>query len=88
MKVTFKLYAMLADHLPSQYEGRARDGNALELDVSEGTTVRQLVEQFRLPPRLVHLVLIDGRFIPKQERDARALVEGETLAIWPPVAGG
>ncbi|MCL4745558.1 MAG: MoaD/ThiS family protein [Burkholderiaceae bacterium] len=88
MKVTFKLYAMLADHLPSQYEGRERDGNALELDVSEGTTVRQLVEQFRLPPRLVHLVLIDGRFIPKEERDARALVEGETLAIWPPVAGG
>ena len=88
MKVTFKLYAMLADHLPAQYEGRSREGNALELEVPEGTTVRQLVERFKLPPRLVHLVLIDGRFIAKEERDARALAEGETLAIWPPVAGG
>ena len=34
------------------------------------------------------LVLLDGTFVPPAERDARILRDGETLAIWPPVAGG
>lgn len=88
MRITFKLFAMLSDHLPQQLDGHVREGNALVLDVPEGTTIDQLVERFHLPARLVHLVLVDGRFVPKEERAARALVEGETLAIWPPIAGG
>ncbi len=88
MRITFKLFAMLSDHLPQHLDGHVREGNALALDVAEGTTVQQLVERFNLPARLVHLVLVDGRFVPKEERAARALVEGETLAIWPPIAGG
>ena len=32
--------------------------------------------------------LIDGSFVPPAERLGRVLHEGETLAIWPPVAGG
>lgn len=88
MRVQFKLFAMLADHLPWQYEGRSREGNTLALELPEGTTVQQVVERFGLPAKLVHLVLVDGRFIPKEERAARTLVDGETLAIWPPVAGG
>jgi sulfur carrier protein ThiS len=88
MRITFKLFAMLSDHLPQQVDGRTRNGNAIELDVPEGTTVQQLVERFNLPTKLVHLVLVDGRFIPKEARGERALLEGETLAIWPPIAGG
>jgi len=88
VKITFKLFAMLSDHLPQQVDGNARNGNAIELEVAEGTTVQQLVDRFNLPAKLVHLVLIDGRFIPKEARDARALADGETLAIWPPIAGG
>ena len=48
----------------------------------------QLVERFALPLKLVHLVLIDGTFVPPAERASRVLSDGETLAIWPPVAGG
>ncbi|MBI5898682.1 MAG: MoaD/ThiS family protein, partial [Rhodocyclales bacterium] len=55
---------------------------------AEGTTVAQLVERFALPLRLVHLVLIDGNFVPPGERANRVLKDGEILAIWPPVAGG
>ena len=47
-----------------------------------------VIERFSLPPRLVHLVLLDGAFVPPGERDGRVLHDGETLAIWPPVAGG
>ncbi|MBI5790692.1 MAG: MoaD/ThiS family protein, partial [Rhodocyclales bacterium] len=48
----------------------------------------QLIKRFSLPEKLVHLVLIDGSFVPPSERAGRSLKDGETLAIWPPVAGG
>jgi sulfur carrier protein ThiS len=38
--------------------------------------------------KLVHLVLITGVFVPPGERATRTLVEGDVLAIWPPIAGG
>ena len=84
MKVTLKLYATLSDHLPDA----ARKTNAVELDLHPGTSIAQVIERENLPRKLCHLVLIDGVFIPPAERATRALVEGETLAIWPPIAGG
>ena len=84
MRITFKLYAMLADHLPQQ----ARETNSLELDVPEGRTVEQVIDGFDLPPRLVHLVLVNGHYVPPAERAAHVLAEGDVLAVWPPIAGG
>lgn len=84
MRVTFKLYAMLADHLPDA----ARKTNSLELDVPSGRTVGQVIDEFNLPPKLVHLVLVNGNYVPPAERAGRALAEGDVLAIWPPIAGG
>ena len=43
---------------------------------------------FALPPRLTHLVLINGVFVPPEERATSFLKEGDTLAVWPPIAGG
>ncbi len=83
-RITFKLFATLQDYLPAE----AKKTNALTLDLDDGTTVAQLVERFALPLKLVHLVLIDGNFVPPAERAGRVLKNGETLAIWPPVAGG
>lgn len=88
MRITFKLYAMLADHLPQEVDGHRRDGNRIELDLPDETTIQDLVERFRLPAQLVHLVLVDGHFIHRDLRATRTLKDGETLAIWPPVAGG
>ena len=84
MKVTLKLYATLSDYLPTD----ARKSNALELDLAAGTTPAQVIESQNLPRKLCHLVLIDGVFVPPAARAKRALAEGETLAIWPPIAGG
>jgi len=84
MKVTLKLYGTLSDHLPDG----ARKTNALELNLDPGTTPAKVIESQNLPLKLCHLVLIDGVFIPPAERSRRTLNEGETLAIWPPIAGG
>lgn len=84
MRVTFKLYAMLSDYLPDA----ARRTNSLALDVPSGRTVGQVIDEFNLPPKLVHLVLVNGNYIQPDDRAGRALAEGDVLAIWPPIAGG
>jgi sulfur carrier protein ThiS len=84
MKVTFKLFASLQDYLPVE----AKRDNALQLDIAEGTTIVALIERHGLPMKSCHLVLVDGHFVPPDQRGTRALQEGETLAIWPPIAGG
>jgi hypothetical protein len=84
MRITFKLYAGLTQYLPLE----ARVGNAMPLDLSEGTTILKAIEPFAMPPKLVHLVLINGVYIAPEDRATRVLVAGEVLAIWPPVAGG
>lgn len=84
MQITFKLYASLGQHLPQEH----RTGNQMPLVVAEGATIAQVIEPFALPMKLVHLVLINGHFVPPEERGSRTLAEGDVLAIWPPIAGG
>lgn len=84
MQVTLKLYATLTDYLPPA----ARAENLVPLDVEDGATIASAIAPFHLPPRLTHLVLVNGHFVPREERDSRPLREGDVLAIWPPIAGG
>ncbi|MBL0141150.1 MAG: MoaD/ThiS family protein [Betaproteobacteria bacterium] len=84
MRVTLKLYATLTDYLPAA----ARAGNLVQLDVDEGATISSMLAPYNIPPRLVHLVLVNGVFVPPEERAARTFREGEVLAVWPPIAGG
>jgi sulfur carrier protein ThiS len=88
MRITFKLFASLTDYLPQSLDGHARSGNELPMDLAAGTTVQQVIDRFAMPPKLVHLVLVNGVFVAPAARATHALVEGDALAIWPPVAGG
>ena len=84
MKITFKLYASLTDYLPAD----ARYDNRVPLDLPEGSTIAQVIEPFGLPQKLVHLVLVNGNYVPPEQRLSQVLEEGDVLAIWPPIAGG
>jgi sulfur carrier protein ThiS len=84
MLITFKLYASLGEHLPAD----RRQGNQMTLEVAPGASILDIIEPFQLPMKLVHLVLVNGVFVPPEERATRTLAEGDVLAIWPPIAGG
>jgi molybdopterin converting factor small subunit len=47
-----------------------------------------VLQPFSLPEKLTHLVLLNGTFIPPEVRSSTALSAGDTLAVWPPIAGG
>ncbi|HTT09863.1 MAG TPA: MoaD/ThiS family protein [Burkholderiaceae bacterium] len=83
MQITLKLYAQLTDFLPA-----GATQNKVDLDVPEGTTIAGLLQSLNLPSKLVHLVLVNGLFVPADARSRQALRTGDALAVWPPVAGG
>lgn len=82
-QVTVKLYASLAIHLPSQ----AKD-NAIRIGLPPDATVGAALAELRVPKERCHLVLLNGVFVPPAQRTTAALVDGDTVAAWPPVAGG
>ncbi len=84
MNITLKLFASLTDYLPDA----SKYTNIVALDVSADTTILQLVDQYHLPEKLVHLVLVNGSYIAPELRASKTLQEGDVLAIWPPIAGG
>jgi len=84
MKITFKLYATLQQHLPAD----AVD-NAVELEIDENTTLHGVLDRFAVPHKSAHLVLVNGHYFGFDQRDdAGVLSEGDVMAVWPPVAGG
>jgi sulfur-carrier protein len=84
MQITFKLFATLTDYLPAE----VRTANQMPMTVTDGITVQAVVDQFNMPPKLVHLVLVNGTYIAPEHRATHALKEADVLAVWPPIAGG
>jgi sulfur carrier protein ThiS len=83
MQITVKLYAMLSEYLPP---GAVR--NVSRLEVAEAATIGMVIEQLCLPRELVHLVMINGVYVPPSRHSSTALKDADSLAMWPPVAGG
>ncbi len=83
MKITLKLYATLGDLLPDH----ARQ-NMLEVEVAKDATPNQIIDQFKVPRELAHLVLLNGHYVEPKQRDQSILQSNDALAIWPPIAGG
>ena len=84
MNLTLELYASLMKHLPP---GKHRFRR--EIRVADGITLSQLIRQYHIKDEEAHLVLVNGHFVNcGEDRDQRVLDEGDTVSIWPPVAGG
>jgi molybdopterin converting factor small subunit len=79
MKVKLKLFATFREYLP---EGN--DGHSSMLELVAGTKVDSVLEQMKLPKDIPKIILING--IQKTADDT--LKEGDTLSVFPPIAGG
>ena len=83
IRITLKLFALLSGYLP---DGATR--NQFELLVPANSTPISIMSSLRLPVPLCALVVINGTFVHVADRATRRLVDGDVLAIWPPIAGG
>lgn len=83
MKIKLKLYATLSNFLPPS----ARR-NEIEIDLPEGTSVRDLLQRQNVPLESCHLILVNGVFSPPARAAEIRLRDADTVAVWPPIAGG
>lgn len=83
MQINIEFYASLMQYLPP---GKSR--HRREIRVDDGQRLAELIEHFHIPEKMAHIVLVNGHFVDADQRVERELVEGDTVSIWPPVAGG
>lgn len=83
MQVNVKLFAGLSEYLPP---GSVQ--NSTLVQATGDAKINQLIERLNVPPARVQLVLLNGVFIKPDDRDSTRLRDGDTVAMWPPVAGG
>ncbi len=81
--IQFKLYASLMDLLPPD----AQD-HAVTLEVTEDCTLQAVIDQFKISEQQAFLVMLNGVYIPPEQRKTTELKSGDVIAIWPKVAGG
>jgi molybdopterin converting factor small subunit len=58
------------------------------MDITDGTSVSQLMRQLDLPRELTQVVMINGVYIEPSDRDHTTFSPGDEFAIFPPIAGG
>lgn len=79
MKIEIALYASLSRYLPPGAEQRKA-----VIAAPDGATVRDIMTQLGIPQDHPNILLVNG----KQSHSDTVLKDGETLAIFPPLAGG
>jgi sulfur carrier protein ThiS len=79
MNIELRLYASLAAFMPEKTAG-----NPLAMEVREGTTIRDLLQQLKVPREKIKLVFLNGVHTNGDE----ILKEGDRVGIFPAVGGG
>ncbi len=79
MKVKVKLYATF-----SRYHPGTLAGTPFEVDLPDGSTLRDLIHHLEIPESEVKVCFINARI---QDLDTR-LNAGDEVGIFPPVGGG
>ncbi len=79
MRIEVALYAGLSQYLPPGAQNRRA-----ALEVRDGATVREVMDQLGMPPDIPGIPVVNGM---RAEADT-VLKDGQALAIFPPLAGG
>lgn len=78
MKITIKLFAILQSYLAESTKGTCM------LDFPDGISVLQVLNHLGIPKEIPKIILINGM----QRKAEDTLREGDTLSVFPPIAGG
>ena len=79
MKIEVALFATLSKYLPPGAQNRRA-----VIEVKDGATVRDILNQLGIPADFPNILLVNGRQAPEHT----VLKDGETLSVFPPLAGG
>ncbi len=77
--VHVKVYATLREYHPE-----LKPGEALVIQMPEGTSVGQVIAAAGIPPETVRTAFSRGRMVEEDH----LLADGDDLALFPPVGGG
>ena len=83
MKITVKTGGLLYEYLPPD-----RTANRATLDIAEGATPHQVMQDLGFPADGSYLVIVNGELIAPEKRTAVRLADGDQLSINPPLKGG
>lgn len=79
MRVRVKLIATYRQHLPP-----GTQGDTVELDVPDGSTIAQVLQPFGIPLDDSSVIVLNGRTVSLDT----PLQEGDTIAAFSAIAGG
>ena len=79
MHVKVKLFATLVSYVPG-----VKSGVPFEIELPEGTTLANLMNQLNLPQKEVKTAFVNGRTQPMDFQ----LKHGNEVGIFPPIGGG
>ena len=80
MKIQLNLFASLTRFLPDP----VGTGFSKLVDLEEGTTIEELLDQLKIPREQPKIIFLNGI----HAEGTTVLKEGDRLGIFPPLAGG
>jgi molybdopterin converting factor small subunit len=78
MRVTVKLYSMLRGYLDEHEKGAA------VREFADGSTIADVLSELGIPEKIPKITLVNG----DQRNLSDSVAEGDTLSVFPPMAGG
>ena len=84
MQIKIEFYASLMQYLPP---GKSRFRR--EVKVDDGLSLQRLIEQYHIPEKMAHIVLVNGHFVNAEDRSERNCegIEAEIQVREQPVQG-
>ncbi len=83
IKIKIRLFVALMKYLPA-----GSKKNSFDLIVEESAYPLEIIRLLKIPFKPPLLVLVDGVQLSEVELKSRALKNGETMAVIPPLSGG
>lgn len=78
------MVSLVPDRIRDRYPQGIRAALPLQVELSEGSTLADVVDHFALPRDKVRVIFVNGRVRTLDH----ALVAGDEVGIFPPIGGG